>query len=279
MIQVLEFDRWYRKQEIFENAWSDWIDFTKLEGTNGYCDEEAVQIIMKQTAPYMTDPEKWQGGMPVTWIGNGNYHYTAYLLMNQLKKPFSLIVFDHHTDMQPSFFAELLSCGSWILHALESVSFLKEIVLLGVKEELLEALSDNPDICFSDREENSLVENGTAVYQFTYKNKPVTAVSESFFQKEQYDKIRLKEILEEQLSYPVYLSIDKDVLRREDCITNWDSGSMSITQMMEICGYILREYQMIGMDVCGEGNDREEEKALMGNRFCNQKLLDLVLQQ
>lgn len=279
MIQVLEFDRWYRKQEIFENAWSDWIDFTKLEGTNGYCDEEAVQIIMKQTAPYMTDPEKWQGGMPVTWIGNGNYHYTAYLLMNQLKKPFSLIVFDHHTDMQPSFFAELLSCGSWILHALESVSFLKEVVLLGVKEELLEALSDNPDICFSDREENSLVENGTAVYQFTYKNKPVTAVSESFFQKEQYDKIRLKEILEEQLSYPVYLSIDKDVLRREDCITNWDSGSMSITQMMEICGYILREYQMIGMDVCGEGNDREEEKALMGNRFCNQKLLDLVLQQ
>ena len=279
MIQVLEFDRWYRKQEIFENAWSDWIDFTKLEGTNGYCDEEAVQIIMKQTAPYMTDPEKWQGGMPVTWIGNGNYHYAAYLLMGQLKKPFSLIVFDHHTDMQPSFFAELLSCGSWILHALESVSFLKEVVLLGVKEELLEALSDNPDICFSDREENSLVENGTAVYQFTYKNKPVTAVSESFFQKEQYDKIRLKEILEEQLSYPVYLSIDKDVLRREDCITNWDSGSMSITQMMEICGYILREYQMIGMDVCGEGNDREEEKALMGNRFCNQKLLNLVLQQ
>lgn len=279
MIQVLEFDRWYRKQEIFENAWSDWIDFTKLEGTNGYCDEEAVQIIMKQTAPYMTDPEKWQGGMPVTWIGNGNYHYAAYLLMNQLKKPFSLIVFDHHTDMQPSFFAELLSCGSWILHALESVSFLKKVVLLGVKEELLEALSDNPDIRFSDREEKSLVENETAVYQFTYKNKPVTAVSESFFQKEQYDKIRLKEILEEQLSYPVYLSIDKDVLRREDCITNWDSGSMSITQMMEICGYILREYQMIGMDVCGEGNDREEEKALMGNRFCNQKLLDLVLQQ
>lgn len=279
MIQVLEFDRWYRKQEIFENAWSDWIDFTKLEGTNGYCDEEAVQIIMKQTAPYMTDPEKWQGGMPVTWIGNGNYHYAAYLLMGQLKKPFSLIVFDHHTDMQPSFFAELLSCGSWILHALESVSFLKEVVLLGVKEELLEALSDNPDIRFSDREEKSLVENETAVYQFTYKNKPVTAVSESFFQKEQYDKIRLKEILEEQLSYPVYLSIDKDVLRREDCITNWDSGSMSITQMMEICGYILREYQMIGMDVCGEGNDREEEKALMGNRFCNQKLLDLVLQQ
>ena len=35
----------------------------------------------------------------ITFIGSGNYHYVSHLLLEEINKPFTLILFDHHTDM------------------------------------------------------------------------------------------------------------------------------------------------------------------------------------
>ncbi len=50
---------------------------------------------------------------------------------------------------------------------------------------------------------------------------------------------------------PVYVSIDLDVLSPEFARTNWNQGTMSLTQMEEMVGRIAAGRRVLGIDVCG----------------------------
>jgi hypothetical protein len=50
----------------------------------------------------------------------------------------------------------------------------------------------------------------------------------------------------------VYLTIDKDVLAREDAITNWDQGCMRLPYLLSIIREISRHHDIIGADVIGD---------------------------
>ncbi len=39
----------------------------------------------------------------IHFIDSGNHHYMSKLWTDKITSPFSLVVFDHHPDMQPSF--------------------------------------------------------------------------------------------------------------------------------------------------------------------------------
>ncbi len=263
MIQILDFNGYYKKQTFYEGIPAAWVDLRELEGVNGYCDEEAKKTIIARTASYMQECMK-QYKVPVSWLGSGNYHYNAGLLAEQLNRPFSLVVFDHHPDMQPSFFSEMLSCGCWILHSLK-LPWLREVVLLGVKEELLRALSDTLQI-------NPIETGNPWLYQYVYHGKHIYGIREEFFKQMHFSLELTASWLKNWLSEPVYISIDKDVLTEKECPTTWDGGSMSLEQMLAVCRHLKENYRLIGADICGEG-DREE--TLVSNNRCNRALADL----
>src|SRR6185295_6759982 len=50
----------------------------------------------------------------------------------------------------------------------------------------------------------------------------------------------------------VYLTIDKDVLTREDAITNWDQGCMRLPYLLSIIGEISSHFRVLGADVIGD---------------------------
>ena len=50
---------------------------------------------------------------------------------------------------------------------------------------------------------------------------------------------------------PLYISIDKDVLRAEDADTNWDQGGMRLDRLTECLRIISRSRRIIGCDICG----------------------------
>lgn len=263
MIQILDFNGYYKSQTFYKGIPTTWVHLRELEGVNGYCDEEAKKEIMAKTAPYMQRCIN-QHKLPVSWIGSGNYHYNACLLVEQLKHPFSLVVFDHHPDMQPSFFSELLSCGCWVLHALK-LPCLKEVVLLGVREELLQSLSETLQI-------NPLETSNPWLYQYEYNGKQIYGIKEGFFTPDHFSMKQLERWLKNWLSEPVYISIDKDVLLEQECPTTWDGGSMSLEQMLTICRHLKENYSLAGVDVCGEG---DAEETLSRNQSCNQALSEL----
>ncbi|MDO5520927.1 MAG: arginase family protein [bacterium] len=212
---IMNFSHIYEDELQLKRQPYKWIDCTNIQGTDCYLDELAAAEIEQRMKPY--PPEG------IHFIDSGNYHYISKLWTDKIREPFSLIVFDHHTDMQPSLFEELLSCGSWVKEVLDSNEFLKKVVLIGAKEELIEQVDlkyKSRIICFSERE----ITNKKAWGAFA--------------------RLHLQE--------PVYISLDKDVLDKKEAVTNWDQGSVSVLKLEEYLGYILNEETVIGIDICGE---------------------------
>ena len=156
------------------------------------------------------------------FLDSGNYHYMTKLWTDRLREPFSLVLFDHHTDMQPPVFEGLMSCGGWVKDMLDGNSFLKNVLIAGVPE--TDAAKVRSERVHVISEEDFAV-SGCPVW-------PLSSVLPS--------------------GVPVYLSVDKDVLSTDSAITNWDQGSMRLEVLTGAISRLMRDCKVIGMDVCGE---------------------------
>ena len=225
------------------------FDCSEERGTNGFCDEEAKNRLRQQvvrmqacleslhTEKQHTEPlhtgEDSEGSAEedgrvevpygVHLLDNGNYHYLSALMTERIREPYTLILIDHHPDMQPSAFGcEVLSCGSWVLNALLTQKNLKRVFALGVEE--------------------------------TLKEEALLCVREAIG-REDYERVRKKI----SFAYPkpeevvggIYLSIDKDVLAKKFVKTNWDQGEMTLPQLEDILRDLCTNHKVIGMDLCG----------------------------
>lgn len=217
-ISVLNFSGVYERQSFYKDRDCEWIDCSDLSGVNGFCDETSREEIDAR----ISGLEGW-----IHFIDGGNFHYLSYLLMKHIREPFTLVVFDHHTDMKPSMFAGLLSCGCWIKEALDALPFLKNVVLIGVAD----SLADTAEPDYAGR---------------------VRIISESMAEAGD----TWIGILEAEASEAVYLSIDKDAFGREEVVTDWDQGTMTLEQL-ERAYRILDSRRILGVDICGEA-DRDE---------------------
>ena len=217
-ISVLNFSGVYERQSFYKDRDCEWIDCSDLSGVNGFCDETSREEIDAR----ISGLEGW-----IHFIDGGNFHYLSYLLMKHIREPFTLVVFDHHTDMKPSMFAGILSCGCWIKEALDALPFLKNVVLIGVAD----SLADTAEPDYAGR---------------------VRIISESMAEAGD----TWLGILEAEASEAVYLSIDKDAFGREEVVTDWDQGTMTLEQL-ERAYRILDSRRILGVDICGEA-DRDE---------------------
>lgn len=77
-----------------------------MTGTHCYCDAEAEAELLRCLASHPVQA--------VHFLDSGNYHYLSALWQEQLAQPFTLALFDRHTDLQLSAFGDLLSCGLWV---------------------------------------------------------------------------------------------------------------------------------------------------------------------
>src|SRR6476620_2332572 len=89
-ITFLNFDHTLTEQKFLRNYPHQWIDCSNIPHKNGFCEYNSLNMIRKQLQN--------NDASPLTLIGNGNYHYVTYLLIERIKQPFSLILFDHHDD-------------------------------------------------------------------------------------------------------------------------------------------------------------------------------------
>ena len=210
---IFNFTHVYEAYSFMQSEDFRWVDCTQLEGTDCYCDTEAERRLKEM----MLDLPL-QG---VHWLDTGDYHYLSKLWTDKVDEPFTLVVLDHHPDMQRSMFGELLSCGSWVRAAIEQNGMLKQVYLVGVDDKLI-----GETLGFGDK---------------------VKVVSEN-----ELNQQPLSEILARmQIYYPIYISIDKDVMTPNECSTNWDQGSMTWTQLTTFLEYLMK-HRVVGIDICGE---------------------------
>ncbi len=212
---VLNFSHVYETQRFLADIPHIMKGCSDITGTNGYCDEEAVSEIRRRLDTYAG----------ICFIDNGNYHYVSCIRAGMLNRPFDMIVFDHHTDMQPSMFGNVLSCGSWIRNVILENENLRHVLLIGADGKYIAELREN-----TDAEE---LRHVTMISGQEIKGKGMP-----------YGMLNGYE--------PVFISVDKDVLDRSACLTNWDQGTMKLEMLADILRYISQKRMIYGADICGE---------------------------
>lgn len=205
-----------------------YIDCADIPGTDCYCDDEAIEIIRRRIADAgISDAHG------IHFFDNGNYHYMSKIWTDMVQEPFSLVVFDHHPDMQEPRFGNILSCGGWVKKVLEENKFVQSVTLIGVADHLVEEIP--PEIA----------SHPAGARNDDYQNK-VSFIRESEI------STHTSHIPHLTSSYPLYISIDKDALSTDYAATNWDQGSLSLEHMKAIIEALAKDNKIIGVDICGE---------------------------
>lgn len=250
----------YEEQDFWREERVTWIRLEDLSGTNCYCDELAVWAIREKIREFALSG--------IHFIDSGNYHYMTRIWMDKAKSPFSLLVFDNHTDMQPPAFGGLLSCGGWIADALESVELLDHVFLVGPDQPAFDQVQQTykERVTFFSRED----------LQAARQTDSSSGVAASFLEMlSEYEKKAGK------LS-PVYLSVDKDVLNEQEVKTTWSQGDMSLTELKscleELQSFLkARKLPLQAADVCGEWEpENGGEGSPAGHDLANHELLEVL---
>jgi hypothetical protein len=221
-----------------------WIDCSDIPGTDCYCDDEAVTAIRKCIADAGITHARG-----IHFFDNGNYHYMSKIWTDMVQEPFSLVVFDHHPDMQAPRFGNILSCGGWVKKVLDENQFINNVVIIGVADHLVDEiraeLSQAGDADILDKvtfiKESEVRETGTPS-SFSRTSTSFSRMRES-----------LRSPTESGMTEGrIYISIDKDALSPTYAATNWDQGSLDIAALKEIIACLATSHKIIGVDICGE---------------------------
>lgn len=218
------------------------VDMSKISGTNCMCDDDAVQQIRQIFKEQNVSP------YGIHFIDNGNYHYMSALTAQMQEEPFSLVVLDHHPDMQPPMFGDILSCGGWVKEVFDKNPNVRDIHIIGADRGLISELDeeDRKRVAFYDPED---------IFG---------------------ERINLPDT-----EYPVFLSIDKDVVSDEELTTNWDQGELKTEELILFVKELFSQKKVVAMDICGEcAPDMEGcdvAKACAENDSLNKALLDCAI--
>ncbi|WP_274364747.1 arginase family protein [Paenibacillus thermotolerans] len=209
-VTILNFDQMFTQQIRLSERADEWIELADIGSTNMFCTHEALAEIHRRLSA-RTAPG-------ITFIGSGNYHYISYELLRSIDRPFSLVLFDNHTDAKPSdTLPGFLTCGSWVAEAAAALPLLQQVVMVGVRSG---GIIDNPAV----RSKTVLLP------ELDHPQQLLSAITVD----------------------DVYISVDKDVLDRADAVTDWDHGTMRLKQLIMSLHSLVVNKNVVGIDVCGE---------------------------
>lgn len=188
----------------------------------------------------------WQPGQ-ISFTGTGDYHHLTYLFLRQIRKPFHLVVFDHHSDCH-SVDSGFISCGSWVREA-AMLPCVQSIDIIGVSGE-----------------EKKLLQP-PKVRLFTME-----------------DAVDNPSLFQHLHGKTLYISIDKDVLGPNWAETTWDAGDMTLNQLLCFVNRLLNNNRLLGADVCGEwlwASNRavpnwDDRQKINKNETANLRILEML---
>lgn len=212
---LLDFDHTYAYAEEAHETGPRYMDLSDITGTDMFCTQESADKIRNRLQG--TGP----GG--IHFLDNGNYHYATLFFVEKIREPFTLVLIDHHTDMQKPLISHLLSCGSWAGTLLLHNRYLRQLILIGPEKTAMESIEER------------------------FRSKLICISMEQIGTEEERSKFGNID-----LHVPVYISIDKDVLSPYYARTNWNQGEMTVDILEKLLLEMFVHQRVIGVDICGE---------------------------
>jgi arginase family enzyme len=189
----------------------------------------------------------------LTFIGSGDFHHVSLALLRRLTGPFNLLVIDNHPDWMRGI--PFLHCGTWLYLAAQLPNVQRIFHLGGAVD------FDN-------------AYRWLAPWPMIRSGKIVVAPAKQHFHGRLWDHIAHQplrrrpdvpagpSILSEWLApyraeltaWPLYISLDKDVLTADEAVVNWDSGHLTEAEVMAVLSAFINaaDGSLAGMDVVGD---------------------------
>ena len=200
----------------------------------------------------------------ITFLGSGDFHQISNILISAFSEPISVIDFDFHPDwhiLPPRF-----SCGSWVAETLKNDNILK-YVMVGISSDDLSTLS------IQGGDFNALKDDRLEIYPCARKPSTVffrkipqnisMKIGRSIFTSTIYwNELNNKNLMEFFLhilkrlpTKKVYLTIDKDCLKSEHALTNWEEGRLPLEDLLLMLRLIKENLEIVGVDIVGDYSD------------------------
>ena len=189
----------------------------------------------------------------LTLYGSGDFHHVTLALLRRIDRPFNLLVLDKHPDWMRG--VPLLHCGNWLYYALKLPN-LQRVYHFGGEldfDNLFRWLAPWQAL------QSGKVVTFPAVRRFNRgqwrctRHEPLRARAD-----QPLEVNRLQAILGESRSdlarFPLYISLDKDVMRARDAVVNWDSGYLELMEVQTILSWFIAACSgnLAGMDILGD---------------------------
>jgi hypothetical protein len=189
----------------------------------------------------------------VTFVGSGDFHHVSLALVRRIAVPFNLLILDNHPDWMRR--VPFLHCGTWVYHA-ALLPNVRRVYHVGGNVDF-----DNLYRCL-------------APWRMLRSGKIVVLPAIRRFQGKVWRDVRHECVREQpdmpcsperwrQLlapygddlaRWPLYVSLDKDVMTAEDSTVNWDSGHLRLDEVKQILDGFRSATQgkLLGIDIVGD---------------------------
>ncbi|MDD5464806.1 MAG: hypothetical protein PHP73_00420 [Candidatus Omnitrophica bacterium] len=195
------------------------------------------------------------------FLGSGDFHHISEILISQINEPACLIVFDFHPDwdvLPPRF-----ACGSWVSEALKNKNISKCILIGAGSDDLSSPALQTANL-------GALAGNRLEVYPYSHKpasvyfrgvaqNRSITVQKGIFSNKIIWHQLEKEDLTAFTLGLikglperKVYISIDKDCLKKDFALTNWEEGLLRLDQLLAMLKLMRENLDIIGLDVAGD---------------------------
>ena len=254
-IRILNFDGSVIKQEKLTSKYdSKIIDLTELGPRVRYWIDPGQRALIERRIDF-SDKNS------VTFMGSGDFHHISEILISRFDEPISLIDFDFHPDWDMS--ALRVNCGTWINEVLKRKNILKA-ALIGVSS------NDISNLNIQTANLSSLKDSRVEIYPYEHSpttvffrkvpaNASIRTEKNVFSSKICWIELKnkelsvfLKDLLNRMPTKKVYITIDKDCLKNEHALTNWEEGKFSLEELLSMLKAINENKDIAGLDIVGD---------------------------
>lgn len=227
------------------------IDFTDIGPALRLWSRRATIEMARARLALASDPRP-----SVTFLGSGDFHHLAALLIERVQEPFTVLHFDNHPDWVR--LAPRWHCGSWVNRVL-ALPNVRRVVTVGVCSDDLDnpgrkggnlpALDAGRLALFPWRHAASRVRRRIAAG-------PGHDWHEGYVHWRNLADVPLADATDAVLhaipTDAIWITIDKDVLPEREAVTNWDQGQMPLAALLATLRAAGKAKRVLGADVCGE---------------------------
>lgn len=192
-------------------------------------------------------------GPLVTLYGSGDFHHVSLALLARLREPFNLLVVDKHPDWMRGI--PFLHCGTWVYHAAR-LPKARRIFHVGGELDFdnnFRWLAPWPFLA------SGRVTVFPAVRRFRGRawgrvpHEPIRDPARDEVSVGRLEAL-LRPLAADLKRWPLYVSVDKDVMVEDDAVVNWDSGHLRLAEVCTVLAAFLRlaDGRLAGADLVGD---------------------------